>query len=89
MCPHRQEPSGGSERGNFYQCLVTKRQAGTMSKTDRDVHARTHYRSFTVPSFLAWWKIVCGVTPPSWLTIALMGQTTGTDNGEQHTYVHT
>lgn len=72
----------------YYQALVTKRQAGTMSTADRDLHARTNYKNFTVPSFLAWYKLVCGITPPPWLTAALMGKSTGTDKGEQCTTMH-
>lgn len=68
----------------YYQCLVTKHLAGTMSTAERDVHAKTNYKDFTAPSFLAWWKNVCQLDPPSWLTITLMGKSTGTDNGERH-----
>ena len=77
----------------YYQCLVTKRQAGTMSTAQRNKHARTSYKSFTAPSVLCWWKTKCGLDPPSWLTMDVMGMTTQTDKGERNethrTYVST
>lgn len=71
----------------YYQALVTKRVSGSMSTAERDTHARTNYKSFTVPSLLMWWENECNVTPPSWLTLTLMGKTTGTDHGERTTHV--
>ena len=66
----------------FYQALVTKRVSGSMSSKQRDEHARNNYRTFTVPSFLCWWKLKCASDPPSWLTLELMGRSTGSDTGE-------
>ena len=36
----------------YDQCLVTKRQASTMSTAQKHLHARTNYKNFIVPSFL-------------------------------------
>lgn len=66
----------------FYQAMVTKRMAGSMSTRQRDMHAKENYRTFTVPSFLCWWKTKCSSDPPSWLTTTLMGQSTGSDQGK-------
>ena len=68
----------------YYQCLVTKHQAGTMSTAKKHLHVRTNYKNFTVPSFFCWWKTVCNLDPPSWLTLDIMGMTTQTDKGERH-----
>lgn len=70
----------------YYQCLVTKRQAGTMAGAARDNHAKKNYKGFTVPAFLCWWKTVCHKTPPSWLTQDLMGMSTGNDAGKRHAH---
>lgn len=67
----------------YYQCVATKRIAGQLSTKQRDDHAKKNYKGFTVPSFLCWWKTKCDTPPPSWLTLELMGRTTGGDTGER------